>query len=132
MPYGRDIFINQICQIICLCCFCRRIPLINRIHQSVEICLLYRRIPLIDRIERVLTVHTDLSGLWQVASEPINKYELLQLLRDKFHKPVEVIPYDGFSCDRSLAGARFSAATGYRAPTWPKMISELAESHFPS
>lgn len=77
-------------------------------------------------VERILTAHRDLSGLWQVASAPINKYDLLGLLRESFQHPVEIEPYDEFVCDRSLSGARFAAATGYRAPDWAAMITELA------
>lgn len=80
-------------------------------------------------VERVLIASPGFSGLWQVASEPINKYELLLLLREKFGLPVEINAYDGFSCDRSLDGSRFKAATGYVAPAWPEMIAELAQAH---
>jgi hypothetical protein len=31
-----------------------------------------------------------------------------------------------FHCDRRLDGARFRAATGWRAPPWPEMVAELA------
>jgi dTDP-4-dehydrorhamnose reductase len=80
-------------------------------------------------VERVLTVNASLSGVWQVASEPINKYELLLLMREKFRLSVEIQPYDGFRCDRSLIGSRFAAASGYVSPSWPEMITELAKAH---
>jgi dTDP-4-dehydrorhamnose reductase len=83
-------------------------------------------------VERLLTVDRQLAGLWQVASEPINKYELLRLLREHFKAPVEIEPFDEFTCDRSLNGTRFSAATGYRAPAWPEMIAELARVSAPT
>ena len=66
------------------------------------------------------------SGLWQVASKPITKYDLLLLLREAFEVPVEVEAYDDLICDRSLDGSRFSVATGYSAPDWATMISEMA------
>jgi dTDP-4-dehydrorhamnose reductase len=69
-----------------------------------------------------------LGGLWQVASAPIDKYELLLLLRDAFGVPVEIRPYDDFVCDRSLDGGRFSAATGYQSPAWRTMIEEMASA----
>jgi dTDP-4-dehydrorhamnose reductase len=74
----------------------------------------------------LLTHQPSLFGLWQVASRPITKYDLLLLLRDGFGVPVEVEPYDDFVCDRSLDGNKFAAATGYCAPDWPAMISEMA------
>jgi len=77
-------------------------------------------------VERALTVNHSLSGLWQVASAPINKYDLLVLMREKFNVSVEITPYDEFVCDRSLNGSRFSSASGYQAPSWPDMIAEMA------
>jgi dTDP-4-dehydrorhamnose reductase len=41
-------------------------------------------------VERILTRHQDLAGLWQVASAPISKFDLLGLLRDEFQHPVEI------------------------------------------
>ena len=76
-------------------------------------------------VECVLTEQRGLYGLWHVASEPINKYDLLLLLRDRFKISVEIVPQDEFFCDRSLVGARFAEATGYRAE-WPAMIEEMA------
>ena len=64
--------------------------------------------------DRILTQHTDLSGVWHVASEPISKFGLLE-------------PNDEFVCDRSLNADRFNAATGYTPPSWEAMIGELAQ-----
>lgn len=77
-------------------------------------------------IERVLVEHSDLSGVWQVASEPINKYDLLVRLvevlgRDDIH----IVPDDSVGIDRSLSGLAFEEATGYHAPGWNKMLQEL-------
>lgn len=79
-------------------------------------------------IERVLTRHPELSGLWQVASVPIDKYNLLSGLSARLGRDdVEIRPDDSFVCDRSLVGDRFSSATGYHAPGWDEMLDELAE-----
>ena len=81
------------------------------------------------RIVRMLVARQpSLHGLWQVASTPISKYDLLNLLRDACRVPVEILPFDDFVCDRSLDGSRFAAATGYRAPAWPTMIAEMADA----
>ena len=78
-------------------------------------------------IERILTRHPRLSGLWHVASEPISKFDLLQLCREKLGWEGIIEPNDEFVCDRSLNGARFNEATGYKPPGWQAMISELAQ-----
>ena len=78
-------------------------------------------------IERILTRHPRLSGMWHVASEPISKFDLLQLCREKLGWEGIIEPNDEFVCDRSLNGDRFNEATGYDPPGWKAMISELAQ-----
>ena len=78
-------------------------------------------------VDLILTQHTDLSGVWHVASEPISKFALLQLCREKLGWEGVIEPNDEFVCDRSLNADRFNQATGYTPPSWEAMISELAQ-----
>jgi dTDP-4-dehydrorhamnose reductase len=79
-------------------------------------------------ISDLIETRPDLTGLYQVASEPISKYDLLVMLRDKLGwSDIEIEPDDNFYCDRSLIGTRFSVATGWKAPGWDEMLSGLAE-----
>ena len=79
-------------------------------------------------VRRMLEQHADLHGLWQVASEPITKYDLLVDLAAKLgRRDITIAPDDAFICDRSLQADAFGGATGYRAPTWNEMLGELAE-----
>lgn len=79
-------------------------------------------------IERLLLQHPDVHGVWQVASAPITKYDLLVQLSARLGRTdVEIAPDDEFICDRSLCGDRFAAATGYEAPSWDVMLAELAD-----
>jgi dTDP-4-dehydrorhamnose reductase len=74
----------------------------------------------------ILLTRPDLSGIYQVASEPISKFDLLVQLRDRLAwKDIAIDPDDQFYCDRSLSGARFSRATGWRPPTWDVMLDGL-------
>lgn len=66
-------------------------------------------------------------GLYQVASSPISKLDLLELVRREFSLPIEIARDDAFACDRSLVMDRFTIETGYVAPTWERMIRELRE-----
>lgn len=78
-------------------------------------------------VGRVLEQHADLHGLWQVASEPITKYDLLVALAGTLGRTdIDIVPDDDFFCDRSLRPDAFSRATGYTAPTWEEMLTELA------
>ena len=79
-------------------------------------------------IERLLVQHPDLHGVWQVASAPISKYDLLMRLHRLLGRTdVEIVPEEEFACDRSLRADAFEAATGYRAPGWDSMLAELAD-----
>jgi dTDP-4-dehydrorhamnose reductase len=78
-------------------------------------------------IEKILTTPTPLSGLYHVSSEPISKFELLELIRDALGLPTKIEPYDGLQCDRSLDSSRFRGAFGYRPPSWKAMVEELAQ-----
>ncbi|MCV4784931.1 hypothetical protein OFM36_36420, partial [Escherichia coli] len=69
----------------------------------------------------------DLEGLWQVASEPISKYELLGLINRIYGLDVTLERDEAFHCDRRLDGSRFRARTGWSAPPWEAMIRAMRE-----
>lgn len=83
-------------------------------------------IVLTDIISDLILRHQDLAGLYHVASAPINKYELLQLLNEAYGAGVEIIKFDDFRIDRSLDSSEFFRETGYEVPTWPDMIKRMA------
>ena len=73
----------------------------------------------------IIEQHPDLSGLYQVSSEPIPKYDLLCLISDRFGLGLEVTAVDEPVSDRSMDGERFLAETGFVVPGWPQLIDEL-------
>jgi dTDP-4-dehydrorhamnose reductase len=72
----------------------------------------------------VLGERPDISGLWHVAADPIDKYDLLLRLRDVLALSCDVVPRDEPVINRVLDSTRFAAATGYRAPSWEQMLDE--------
>jgi len=82
---------------------------------------------LADVISNVISKHPELSGVWHVAAEPINKFELLSLVKEAFKLNIEIGPDDSFICDRSLNADRFRHETGWAPQTWPEMIQEMAQ-----
>jgi len=76
-------------------------------------------------IERMLLEYPSATGVYQVSSDPINKYELLLLFRDKLGHDIEITADDSFHCDRSLDSMRFRSDFNYIPPSWPSMIEEL-------
>jgi len=82
-------------------------------------------------VSRVVRDSSGLSGLYQVVSEPISKYDLLCLIRDAYGLDVEVEPEDLEVSDRSMVGDLFRAASGYRAPSWQEMVRALSADPTP-
>jgi dTDP-4-dehydrorhamnose reductase len=76
-------------------------------------------------IEKLLLKYPKASGVYHVSSNPINKYELLLLIREKLGHDIEIIPDDAFRCDRSLDSSRFRVEFSYIPPAWSTMIEEL-------
>jgi dTDP-4-dehydrorhamnose reductase len=63
-----------------------------------------------------------LSGLYHVAAEPINKFELLKIIAEVYGKAIDIVPDDRLAIDRSLNAEKFRVATGYVAPDWRSLI----------
>src|SRR3989344_1789900 len=79
-------------------------------------------------IRDIVIPRTNLFGLYHVGGGPVSKYDLLRLVAEVYGKPIENVPDDQLTIDRSLNADRFRAATGYVAPDWPKLI-ELMHTH---
>lgn len=83
-----------------------------------------------DELARIIMEYVipkpELSGLYQVSSDPISKYDLLMLARTDYQKDITILPDQDFFCDRSLDSTRFRLVTGYQPPSWPEMMAEMA------
>lgn len=80
-------------------------------------------------VEKLLLNYPDASGLYNVSSEPINKFDLLRLIGEKMHRGVEIIPDESFHCNRSLDSTRFRKEFSYTPPSWTKMVEELSQEY---
>lgn len=78
-------------------------------------------------IETVLIKHPQAAGVYHVSSDPVSKYDLLLLFREKLGHYIEILPDETFRCDRSLDSTRFRIEFDYTPPTWEAMIEELAK-----
>lgn len=70
----------------------------------------------------------DLRGVYHVGAEAISKFDLLTLIGRIYGHDVPIEPDDTLVIDRSLDSSRFRLATGYRAPSWSHMITEMRDS----
>lgn len=71
--------------------------------------------------------HPELHGLYHVSAEPINKYDLLCLIRDQYAKQIDIIADDKLRIDRSLDSSRFRQATQFTPAPWPELIRSMHE-----
>jgi len=77
-------------------------------------------------ISNIIEHHPNLTGVYQVSSKPISKYELLCLLREAFKIKVDIEPYSIVNINLSLDSSRFRKATGFLPPGWADMIHKMA------
>jgi len=78
-------------------------------------------------IEKILVYYPAATGLYNISSDPISKFDLLMLIRDKMHIKVDVIPDETIRCDRSLDSTKFRNEFSYTPPTWVAMVEELSK-----
>jgi|SRR5215213_10194465 len=86
---------------------------------------------LAELLARVVAERPELSGVRHAAADPINKFELLSLIKETYGLSIEIEPDETFVCDRSLDGSRFQRETGIAAPTWPEMIRRMRDDATP-
>lgn len=84
-----------------------------------------------EEIADIVDGHSSLSGIFHLAADRISKHDLLVLMNDAFATDATIEPSADLVIDRSLCGDRFRDATGWRPPSWPRMIADMAADPFP-
>lgn len=80
-------------------------------------------------VARLIVNFPQSAGIYHVSSYPISKFELLDLIRNKFNLPIELVSDEKFHCNRSLDSTRFRRDFQYTPPSWEQMIDELAADY---
>jgi len=76
-------------------------------------------------VAKIIQKHPDLNGVYQLASQPVSKFELLKLFNAAYHVGAEIEEFEGYISDKSLNCEAYSKATGFVAPNWKDMTLEL-------
>lgn len=79
-----------------------------------------------DILADIIENHPNLSGLYHVSSEPINKFDLLHLINKAYNAQIEIERFEDFEIDRSLDSTKFREETGFEPPEWSRMIALMA------
>lgn len=78
-------------------------------------------------IEQILMSEIDIPGLLHVAADPINKFDLLTMLKEVLGLKIRIVPDTVFRCDRSLNASLFKQLFNYAPPAWEDMIRDLGD-----
>jgi dTDP-4-dehydrorhamnose reductase len=76
-------------------------------------------------IDQIITKYPSLSGVYQVASEPISKYDLLNLVKKTYGMTVTIEPDETVVNDRSLNPEKFKKETNIKIPSWEYIIEQM-------
>jgi dTDP-4-dehydrorhamnose reductase len=81
-------------------------------------------------VRDVVLPRQSLHGIYHVATRPISKFELLQLIARRYGKATRIVPDASVVMDRSLSADRFTRATGYVPPDWPALVDAMYSYKF--
>jgi len=76
-------------------------------------------------IHRLVLPNPKLHGLYQVASEPISKHDLLYLIAKVYGKKIAISKSNIPKINRSLSYEKFKKQTGYLPKSWEQLIDEM-------
>lgn len=82
-----------------------------------------------DILSDIITNHQELSGLYHISSDPINKFELLQLINEAYNSRTEIEMFEDFKIDRSLDSTKFRKTTGFSPSSWREMVEQMAQDN---
>jgi len=84
---------------------------------------------LADIISNLIENFSEIQGLYHVSSEPISKFDLLNLIKQIYKVEIEIEPFEDFKIDRSLDSTKFRDITGFKPMDWQYMIRKMFEDN---
>jgi len=88
-------------------------------------------ITMVNIVGGLISTHPQLTGVYHVSSDPISKFDLLNLLNMYFGTGTEITRFEDYVIDRSLDSTLFRDATGYVPQSWDRMIELMAADPTP-
>ncbi|OYQ77610.1 NAD(P)-dependent oxidoreductase [Wohlfahrtiimonas chitiniclastica] len=80
-------------------------------------------------VENIILNHYDLSGLFHLSVDPINKYDLLNIVKNIYQKNIEIVKNENFIIDRSLDSTKLNGIINYPHPSWELLIKKLHQEY---
>ena len=78
-------------------------------------------------IDFILNKNLNLSGIYNIGSIPISKYELLKMLNKAFNLEIDIRKITQIKSNKVLISKKFTEITGLKTPNWNDLISEFKE-----
>jgi len=88
-------------------------------------------IALSEIIGEIISDYPVLHGIRQIASEPVSKYDLLNLVKKTYGMTITLEPDETVVNDRSLNPSKFNKETTIKTPSWQRMISQMFDDPTP-
>ncbi len=86
-------------------------------------------IELAKTIEKIIKHHTELNGLWHVAGPEIDKFTLLNKIKNILKKQdINILLNESFKCDRTLDDKKLRQAINYQSPSWDDMLVNMIKN----
>ena len=76
--------------------------------------------------------HKNLSGIYNVASKPISKFELLHLINDNFDLGLIINDDKTVISNKTLNASKIEKEIGLQPPSWDELIFELKKDYMNS
>ena len=73
--------------------------------------------------------HKDLSGIYNIASNPISKFELLHLINDNFDLGLVINKDQSIISNKTLDPSKIDNELGIKSPSWNELIIELKKDY---
>ena len=78
-------------------------------------------------IEKFVLPNKSLKGIYHLSSNPIDKYSLLNIIKNEYEKDVIIMKDNDYKINRSLNSCKFQFETGYKPLKWEKSIKLLRD-----
>ena len=76
-------------------------------------------------LDEYVIPNKNLTGLYHVSSDPIDKYTLLKLVAEIYGKEINILEENETCVDRSLDSTKFRRDTGFEPPSWKNLIKSM-------
>lgn len=94
--------------------------------------VIYSGLPTITLSREIVNIiknYCDLKGLYQLASHPISKYDLLGLVKNVYNTKIKINKSDEYKSDKSLCAYKYISTTNFLIPDWEDLVLEMHEDY---